>query len=192
EQFECLSSLEIEILYWLAIREFSLSLSQLRSNLIFISSQGKLIEALESLLRRSLVERKLVEEEVVFFLPQPIVKQYIINRIGEKTCQEIQKVSKSQKLEQLELLRNLALTENQINPEAKKSLIIQLIINQLCRIYRDERLVQEQLLKILSLVSGETFLVVGHTKQNLEHLLGELQFNFDNTINNQTASQLRT
>jgi predicted DNA-binding transcriptional regulator len=192
EQFECLSSLEIEILDWLAIREFSLSLSQLRSNLILISSQGKLIEALESLLRRSLIERNLVEEEVVFCLPQPIVKQYIINRICEKMCQEIQKVSKSQKLEQLELLRNLALTENQINPEAKKSLIIQLIINQLCRIYRDERLVQEQLLKILSLVSGETFLVVGHTKQNVEHLLGELQFNFDNTINNQAASQLKT
>jgi predicted DNA-binding transcriptional regulator len=192
EQFECLSNLEIEILYWLAIREFSLSLSQLRSNLIFISSQGKLIEALESLLRRSLVERNLVEEEVMFFLPQPIVKQYIINRICEKICQEIQKVSKSQKLEQLELLRNLALTENQINPEAKKSLIIQLIINQLCRIYRDERLVQEQLLKILSLVSGETFLVVGHTKQNLEHLLGELQFNFDNIVINQAASELKT
>jgi hypothetical protein len=192
EQFECLSDLEREILYWLAIREFSLSLSQLSSNLIFISSQGKLIEALESLLRRSLIERRLEEEEVVFFLPQPIVKQYIINRICEKMCQEIQKVSKSQKLEQLELLRNLALTESQTNPEAKKPLIIQLIINQLCKIYRDERLVREQLLKILSLVSGETFLVVGYTQPNLEHLLAELQFNFDKLITDQTASKLTT
>ena len=196
EQFECLSSLEIEILYWLAIQEFSLSLSQLHSNLIFISSQGKLIEALESLLRRSLIERNLVEEEVMFSLPQPIVKQYIINRICEKICQEIQKVSKSQKLEQLELLRNLALSENlienQTNPDPKKSLIIQLIVNQLCRIYRDERLVQEQLSKILSLVSGESSLVVGHTKNNLECLLEELQFNFDkiNIITNQEVSKL--
>ena len=196
EQFECLSSLEIEILYWLAIREYSLSLSQLRSNLIFISSQAKLIEALESLLRRSLIERNLVEEEVMFSLPQPIVKQYIINRICEKICQEIQKVSKSQKLEQLELLRNLSLTENskqkQITPETKKPLIIQLIVNQLCRIFRDERLVQEQLTKILSLASGETFLVVGHTKKNLERLLEELQFNFENLMINQTVSELTT
>ncbi len=106
EQFECLSKIEIEILYWLAIKELPLSLFQLHSNLIFVGSQGELIEALESLLRRSLIERNLVEEEVMFSLPQPIVKQYIINRICETICQEIQKVSKSQKLEQLELLRN--------------------------------------------------------------------------------------
>ena len=224
EQFECLSSLEIEILYWLAINKLPLSLSQLRSNLIFVSSQARLIEGLESLLRRSLIERNLVEEEIMFSLPQPIVKQYIINRICEKICQEIQKVSKSQKLEQLELLRNLALTKStqalsfyksaspeftsgvyggrgrvlltenpvnqQTNPETKKSLIIQLIINQLCRISRDERLVQEQLTKILSLTSGETFLVVGHTQDNLEQLLKELQFNFDNLIVNQAVSEL--
>ena len=189
EQFECLSSLEIEILYWLAIRELPLSLSQLSSNLIFISSQGKLLEALESLLRRSLIERNLEGEKVLFSLPQPIVKQYITNRICEKICQEIQKVSKSQKLEQLELLRNLALVEDRAD-SAQKSLIIQLVVNQLCRIFRDERLVQEQLTKILDLVSGETFLVVGYTQNNLENLLQELQFDPDNILANQAVSKL--
>lgn len=184
EQFECLSGLEKEILYWLAINELPLSLSYLRSELIFVSSQGKLIEALESLLRRSLIERILEKEEIVFSLPQPIVKQYIVNRICEQICQEIQKVSKSQKLEQLELLRNLALTEK------NKSLIIQLIVNQLCRIYRDESLVQEQLTKIISLISGRTFLVVGHTKNNLEHLLKELQVNLKIPVN-QAVSELK-
>ena len=189
EQFECLSGLEIEILYWLAIKELPLSLSQLGSNLIFISSQGKLLEALESLLRRSLIERNLEKEEILFSLPQPIVKQYIINRICETICQEIQKVSKSQRLEQLELLRNLALVENKTD-SAQKSLIIQLIVNQLCRIFRDERLVREQLNKILSLVSDETFLVVGYTQNNLENLLQELQFDPDNTLANQAVSKL--
>ena len=189
EQFECLSGLEIEILYWLAIKELPLSLSQLGSNLIFISSQGKLLEALESLLRRSLIERNLEKEEILFSLPQPIVKQYIINRICETICQEIQKVSKSQRLEQLELLRNLALVENKTD-SAQKSLIIQLIVNQLCRIFRDERLVREQLNKILSLVSDETFLVVGYSQNNLENLLQELQFDPDNTLANQAVSKL--
>ncbi len=80
--------------------------------------------------------------------------------------------------------------ENNQDPEAKKSLIIQLIINQLCRISRDENLVQEQLAKIISLVSGKTFLVAGHTQDNLEQLLKELQLDFNDTIANQAVSEL--
>lgn len=190
EQFECLSDLETEIIYWLAIKDSPLSLSQLSSTLIFIGSQANLIEALESLLRRSLIARDLVDEEIMFSLPQPIVRQYISERICEQICQEIQKVSKSLKVEQLGLLRSLALTENfagggkanHTNQGRKKSLIIQLIIDQLCRIIRDESLVEEKLNTILSLISGKTFLVVGFTKHNLEHLLAELKFNFNNVV----------
>ncbi len=192
EQFEYLSNLEIEILYWLAITESPLSLSQLRSNLIFVSSQGKLLESLESLLRRSLIERELTAEEIVFSLPQPIVQQYIINRICETVCQEIEKVSKNQKLEQLELLRNLALSANEPNSDKDKPLVIQLIVNQLCRILRDENLVQEKLTKIIALVSGKTTLVVGHTQNNLEQLLRELQLNFEQKIPYQVASEVIT
>lgn len=183
EQFECLSSLEAEILYWLAIKEGSLSLSQLSSALRFVSSQAKLIEALELLLRRSFISRDVVEEEIMFSLPQPIVRQYIIERVCKKICQEIQKVSKSQKVEQLGLLRSLVLTENSdelfSNKTQKETLIIRLIINQLCIMIRDERLVEEKLTTILSLISGKTFLVVGYAKNNLERLLEGLHFGFE-------------
>ncbi|MEM7592240.1 MAG: NB-ARC domain-containing protein [Cyanobacteria bacterium P01_A01_bin.83] len=183
EQFECLSSLEAEILYWLAIKESSLSLSQLSSALRFVSSQAKLIEALELLLRRSFISRDVVEEEIMFSLPQPIVRQYIIERVGEKICQEIQQVSRSQKVEQLGLLRSLALTENlaelRSNQAQKEISIVQLITNQLCITMRDERLVEEKLTNIISLLSGKTFLVVGYAKSNLEYLLDGLKSGFE-------------
>ena len=187
EQFECLSVLQTEILDRLAIKEHPLSLSQLSSGSILIGSQAELMEALESLLRRSLITRELVEEEIMFSLPQPIVRQYIIEQICEQICQEIQKVSTSQKVEQLQLLRTLPLTNNLVDNspdrETKKPLIIQLIVNRLCRIIRDERLVAEKLTSILSLVVDKTFLVVGYTKHNLEQLLAELQFNFNYVVN---------
>ncbi len=142
-------------------------------------AQAELIEALESLLRRSLIERSITQEEVIFSLQQPVISQYVINQICERVCAEIQEFSRNQKIEQIELLRTLVLVkktqENEVTQEMQVRLILKPIKNQLCKILKDETLISAQLTKILSLLQGKTSLVVGYAKSNIESLLLELK-----------------
>jgi predicted transcriptional regulator len=179
EQFECISSLEQEILYWLAIECQPISLSQLRADILAPVAQSELIEALESLLRRSLIERTVAQEEVIFSLQQPVVSQYVINQVCERICTEIQEFSRNHKIEKIELLRTLVLVkktqDNEATHDMQTRLILKPIKNQLCKILKDESLISEQLTKILSLLQGKTALVVGYAKSNIESLLLELK-----------------
>ncbi|HEY9768940.1 MAG TPA: NB-ARC domain-containing protein [Coleofasciculaceae cyanobacterium] len=68
EQFESISTLEEQILYWLVINRQPISLSKLRSQMVIPVATAKLIEALESLLRNSFIERNIVADEVKFSL----------------------------------------------------------------------------------------------------------------------------
>jgi hypothetical protein len=179
EQFECLSELEIEILYWLAIASQPMTLSQLREDTLSPMTQSDLIEALESLLRRSLVARTTGERETLFALQQPVVTQYIIDRAIEQICEEIQEVAKSKKLEKLELLRSHALiTKSEPNEEVRAMqdrLILAPIADKLRRIYRDESLLEDKLTTILGELQGKKSLVIGYAKENIEHLQAKLE-----------------
>lgn len=57
QQFERLSHIEKDIMYWLAINREPITLSVLREDMVSPVPSPKLLEALESLLRRSLVEK---------------------------------------------------------------------------------------------------------------------------------------
>jgi hypothetical protein len=57
QQVNRLSELEKEVVYWLAIERQPISLSRLRANLLLPPSQSRLLEALASLERRSLIEK---------------------------------------------------------------------------------------------------------------------------------------
>lgn len=176
EQFESISTLEEQILYWLAIANKPISLAKLRSQMVIPATMAKLIEALESLLRNCLIERDIVAEEVLFCLEQPIVVQYILNSITDRLCQEILGVNQSLKVGQLAMLRTLDLQQNSIiTPQRSESQIIQLILNCLGEIFQDENLIEQQLVKILDLLPENSFLGVGYAKNNLEILLTELK-----------------
>jgi hypothetical protein len=55
-QFERLSSLEQQVIYWLAIEREAVSLQDLRDNVVQPVSKGKMLIALEALQSRSLIE----------------------------------------------------------------------------------------------------------------------------------------
>ena len=175
EQFESISVTEQEILYWLAIEAEPISFSGLRSDLLAPITPASLIEAIESLLRRSLIERNVVAEEILFSLQQPVVIQYVLNRIRDQIAQEIQEASKSQNLNKINLLRTIALVKAQDQQAIPNQLLLRPIIDQLCIIFKDENLIEQQLRKILSFLEGKTSLAVGYAKYNLEHLLLALQ-----------------
>jgi hypothetical protein len=65
-QYDRLSSLEQEILQWLAIERQPASLSKLRQNMLLPVSQRELLEAVASLGQRSLIENNADLSEAVF------------------------------------------------------------------------------------------------------------------------------
>ena len=173
EQFERLSYSEGEILYCLGLRFTALSLSQLLANIRFTLTPAEILEALESLLRRSLIERTSVDGEIVFDLKQPVVAQYVIDRAIDQICQEIQTISKKRDLSQMKLLGNYALFDriDFNNNERFQSLVLHPIKTKLCIMFRDEKLIREKLEEILMLLADKTTLTVGYARKNIQSLL---------------------
>lgn len=76
QQFERLSDLEKNIMYELAIHPEPSSVSQLAEDISLSVSKSEIIEALDSLDRRSLLEKCTIASEVLYTL-QPVVTKYI-------------------------------------------------------------------------------------------------------------------
>ena len=178
EQFERLSELETEILYWLATECQPVSLTKIRADILSPVSPSEVIETLESLLRRALIARSAVGSEVLFTLQQPVIKEYVIDQFVKQVCTEIREICRSHKLE-LELLRNHVLVNTRSPDEAIKTLQVRLILtpvkDRLCTIFRDESLMVEQLTKVLSLLQGRSPLAIGYARENLQTLLSEVE-----------------
>ncbi|HJT59524.1 MAG TPA: NB-ARC domain-containing protein [Ktedonobacteraceae bacterium] len=84
QQFQRLSAREREIIRWLAIEREPTSLDDLRADLVYPMSQGALLEALWSLRRRSLIEKR----ESAQFTLQPVILEYVTMRLIDQACQE--------------------------------------------------------------------------------------------------------
>ncbi len=86
KSFRRLSTLETEILYWLASESQPMSLCTIQNSIPLSIYPVELIEALESLTQRSLVTTTQIEQKSVFVL-SPIMREFVINQfvaqIGE-------------------------------------------------------------------------------------------------------------
>ena len=183
EQFERLSNSEQEILNWLAIAYQPLSLIHLQSNILLPFSTAELIEALESLVRRSLIVRTIVNGSTWFSLHQPVVAQYVISRSIDWVCEEITEVNNSQDFSDLKFLRNYAVTSDDAEIHQRQiNQIVTPIKNKLYRIFQDESLLKACLQEILLSLREKTPLAVGYVKRNIETLLEELHSDLDNQV----------
>jgi len=84
QQFNRLSVLERQIMYWLAINREWVSLSQLREDIVPPLHQKTLLEALESLQHRSLIENTRAK-----LTQQSVVMEYVIDRFIDEVSQEL-------------------------------------------------------------------------------------------------------
>jgi DNA-binding CsgD family transcriptional regulator len=176
-QFERLSDLEQEILYWLAIEHQAVSLEQLQSNLWLPLAESDLFEVIESLGRRSLIE-KVVEGSTALFTLQMVVMEYVTNELTEQLCTEIMSAIKTHKIEKLERFISLSLEKAQL-PVAKPHEIpyppiIQLMKNRMIAAFRSEVKLKEQLNKLLSMLPDNSSLEGGYARNNLQHLIAAL------------------
>ena len=84
-QFERLSSLEQQVIYWLAIEREAISLQDLRENFVQPVSKASLLTPIEALQRRSWIEQSGSGR----FTLQPAMMDAIIGRFTELIVQEI-------------------------------------------------------------------------------------------------------
>src|SRR5579883_171501 len=166
QQFSRLSNLEKDIMYWLAINREPVSLSELREDIVSPIPAQKLLEALDSLVRRSLVEKS-----ESLFTQQPVVMEFVTHWLTEQVCQEIE-------TENIDLFRCHALmkaTAKDYIRETQIRLIVQPVINGLLTVFRSKKNIEHQLTHILARLRETSPLEQSYTAGNILNLLGHLE-----------------
>jgi WD40 repeat protein/transcriptional regulator with XRE-family HTH domain len=165
-QFERLSDLEREIMYWLAIEREPISLQQLRDNILSGTSRQKLPEGLRSLRQRSLIEMSFAS-----FTQQPVIMEYVTDRIVEKIYEEIM-------TEEIGLLMKYALIKAQSKDYVRESqirLILEPIVERLGTIFSTKEDTKEKIDQILLKLQKEFSAVPGYGAGNILNLLRQLK-----------------
>ena len=184
KQFNRLSALEQTIMYWLAINREWTGISELADDIFPVVSKANLLEALESLSWRSLIEKAtptLIEKQAGSYTQQPVVMEYVTERLIEQVAQEI--TTKS-----LHLCRSHALIKAQAIDYLRNSqiqLILQPIAAQLLAIDSTPQGVARQITAILASLRQKTSSQPGYVAGNLLNLLCHLNidvtgFDFSN------------
>ncbi len=83
-QFNRLSDLEKEVMYWLAINREPVSFPELQADLVCNVSPNEILKALASLQRRSLIQKSSAK-----FTQQPFLMDYITQQLISRVCTEI-------------------------------------------------------------------------------------------------------
>ena len=73
-------------MYWMAISREPVSLAELEKGIVTVASKRKLLEAMNSLLIRSFIEK-----DGEYFWVQPVVMEYVTQRWIEQGCSEIER-----------------------------------------------------------------------------------------------------
>lgn len=161
QQFNRLSDLEREVMYWLAINREPVTLSELREDIVSLASPSKLVEALESLVRRSLIEKVIRS-----FTLQNVVMEYMTDRLIEQVSEEIRKGK-------FELFNSHALIKAIAKDYVRESQI-RLILKPVA-----ERLTREQTQNIVSILRNQAEISTGYAAGNIINLLVHLQIDLN-------------
>ena len=149
QQFSRLSALEKQTMCWLAINREWVSLAQLRDDIIPAVSPGLLLEALESLQLRCLIEKAtqpLTQKHSVSFTQQPVVMEYVTERLIEQVCQEIS-TGETVFFDRYALMKAQA---KDYLRDAQIRLILQPIADRLLAIFGNKESIKNCLIQILS------------------------------------------
>jgi WD40 repeat protein len=133
QQMKRLSTLEEEIVYWLAIEREAIALSNLQERIVLPMSKGELQEALRSLRRRQLIETR-----GAGFTLHHVILEYLTDRFVERVCEEI----KTERLAFFERHAVLLASAKDYIRESQCRLIVQPLLQRLLTIFGKEVLPQ--------------------------------------------------
>ncbi|MEG4588919.1 NACHT domain-containing protein [Microcoleus sp. MOSTC5] len=181
QQFDRMSSSEQEIAYWIAIAQSQISLATLREQMLVNSSLSDLLKNLDSLGRRSLIDKISEGGETVFML-QPLIVQYVTDRLVEQIRAEVLETVKTQGIDRMGLLKTHNLRVNiakgKGGKEAGSSSILELVKNRLQVLFLKTTGSEEPLNilnKVASDLEDKSILEVGYARENLAAIISELQ-----------------
>jgi WD40 repeat protein len=167
-QFQRLSSLEATIMYWLAIDREWTSIAELQEDIFPVISRGNLLESLEGLSWRSLIEKQSGK-----YTQQPVVMEYVTEQFIDRICEEIQSGSIVM-LSRYALLK--ALAQDYIR-ETQVSLILQPIIDRLLADFGSTQHLTHRLNELLSSLRSDRPESTGYAGGNILNLLCQLEVN---------------
>jgi len=160
QQFNRLSALEQTILYWLAIKREPTSLQGLEAAIAAPLSKRELLEAVKSLGRRSLIEKYGASVSL-----QPVVMEYVTDRLIQCICAEIS-------TGQIDLFQSHALIEGQAKEYLRAiqtSFILKPIADRLLSSFKKNT--TKQLKQIIASLRDEARLEPGYAGGNAINLL---------------------
>jgi WD40 repeat protein len=169
-QFNLLPNFEQEIMYWLAILREPIIFEELRVDLVSPQSKDQLFGALNKLQGRSLIERN----KETKFTQQPVVMEYVTNRLIEEVCQEI--------VNQIpQLFNRLSLMKAQAKDYIRVTqihFILEPLAERIATIFANESKdeLAEKLISLKSCFQNKS----GYFGGNLLNLLGQLNISLDN------------
>ena len=181
QQFDRMSSSEQEIAYWLTIAQSPISIETLREKMLVNSSLSDLLKNLDSLGRRSLIDKISEGGETVFMLGSLIV-QYVSDRLVDQMRSEILETIKTQGIERMRLLKthnlNINIAQQKGIEEARSRSILELVKNRLQVLFIKTTGFEEPLnilTKVASLLEDKSTLDVGYARENLVQIIAEIQ-----------------
>ncbi|MBD2364762.1 hypothetical protein H6G36_26925 [Anabaena minutissima FACHB-250] len=166
QQFQRLSSLEESIMYWLAINQEWTTVTDLEKDIVGAVSKSRLLEGLEYLNGRSLVEKKSSS-----YTQQPVVMEYVTNRLIEQIINEL--ITKK-----LSLFLSHALIKTTVKDYVYSSqvrLILKPIAELLRRVFSSDLILKQQLQAITELLRQQENRLSGYGGGNLINLSLYLQ-----------------
>ena len=171
-QFERLSALEQAIMYWLAIGRELVSLSELEADLYPSVAKKELLEALNSLRRRSMLERNESGSlPTTAFTQQPVVMEYITERLIEQVTTQLKNNLTS-------FVTKYALSKAQERFYVRNSqlrLILQPLLERLLVHFESELTLEQHLLGMLDILRALPRSEQGYGGGNLANLLYQLK-----------------
>ncbi len=181
QQFDRMSSSEQEIAYWMAIAQSQISLATLREQMLVNSSLSDLLKNLDSLGRRSLIDKISKGGETVFML-QPLIVQYVTDRLVEQIRAEVLETVKTQEIERMGLLKthnlSVCIAKGEGGKEVRSRSILESVKNRLQVLFLKTTGSEEPLnilKKVASDLEDKSMLEVGYARENLAAIISELQ-----------------
>ena len=181
-QIDRLSNLEQQVMYWLAIDREPVTLSELRTDFVPQVSLADLLETLTSLERRCLLDKAtptLIEKNRTLFTLQPVVMEYMTDRLIERVCLEVGVLSLcppwSQELK-MHLFKTHALIKAQAKDyirETQIRLILKPVADRLLNASTKEQL-EDQFRQIILELRGKSSQETGYVGGNILNLLCQL------------------
>jgi WD40 repeat protein len=192
QQFARLSTLEKTVMYWLAIAREPVSLAELQDDMVPSVPKAELIEAIGSVGRRSLIEKRSAT-----YTQQPVVMEYMTQQFIEQICDELNhwqtvisaavgEVNSTQSLDaplSIPLFHRHALIKAQAKDyirESQTRLILAAIADFLSATFRSTSVIETHLQQILLTLKQSFSAVPGYAAGNIINLLRHLNLNLAN------------